>query len=90
MYTDSNLYHDENATTINTTFYRDLSLFTLNIPFSNDIQTDIYQESNIEERFAEKEKSKSINDFIDMEKDVYYPVYEYIKGENIEMSFYGK
>lgn len=90
MYTDSNLYHDENATTINTTFYRDLSLFTLNIPFSNDIQTDIYQESNIEERFAEKEKSKSINDFIDMEKDVYYPVYEYIKGENIEMSFLRK
>lgn len=90
LYTDSNLYHDENATTINTTFYRDLSLFTLNIPFSNDIQTDIYQESNIEERFAEKEKSKSINDFIDMEKDVYYPVYEYIKGENIEMSFLRK
>lgn len=90
LYTDSNLYHDENATTINTTFYRDLSLFTLNIPFSNDIQTDMYQESNIEERFAEKEKSKSINDFIDMEKDVYYPVYEYIKGENIEMSFLRK
>lgn len=60
MYTDSNLYHDENATTINTTFYRDLSLFTLNIPFSNDIQTDIYQESNIEERFAEKEKVRAL------------------------------
>lgn len=90
LYTDSNLYHNENATTIDTTFYRDLSLFTLNIPFSNDVQTDIYQESNIEEHFAEKEKSKSINDFIDMEKDVYYPVYEYIKGENIEMSFLQK
>lgn len=90
LYTDSNLYHNENATTIDTTFYRDLSLFTLNIPFSNDVQTDIYQESNIEEHFAEREKSKSINDFIDMEKDVYYPVYEYIKGENIEMSFLQK
>lgn len=72
---DSSLLKDSKyATSITTTFYYTTCLCTLNIPFSNTFQTDLNKDENISEFFTEKEKKKSINEIIDMEKDVYYPV----------------
>lgn len=72
---DSSLLKDSKyATSITTTFYYTTCLGTLNIPFSNTFQTDLNKDENISEFFTEKEKEKSINEIIDMEKDVYYPV----------------
>lgn len=50
----------------------------LNIPLSidNNFQTDLFKEYLLTTNFVNKEKEKVINRIVDMEKQVYYPVYE--------------
>lgn len=48
---------------------------SLSIPLFSNSATDLYQESNIREKFVDVEVKKAINKRIEYEKDVYTPVY---------------
>lgn len=62
-------------------FYKNNYVFNLNVPVSQSYKTNLFQREFVEENFIEEEKEKAINRIIDMEKDVYYPVYE-LDGAN--------
>lgn len=58
---------------------RNISLISPNvrvsIPLFSKFSTDTNQETNVSEKFVEVEKKKAINPYVEMEKDVYSPVF---------------
>lgn len=52
---------------------------SISIPLSVNAASDLNQETNVNEKFVEVEKRKAINPYVEMEKDVYSPVFS---GEN--------
>ena len=67
----------------NTIFiYIDSILCSISIPLSLNFATNMYQSNNINDKFVEDERNKSINRIVDMEKDVYHPVVWNSRKEN--------
>lgn len=58
----------------------DVSLFlkkhmtSINIPIQQVFSTDMYKDEIIKEKFIDVETKKAINEYVEMEKDVYHPV----------------
>ena len=57
-------------------FSKNISIGNVSIPIDNSSMTNLETQENIEEYFVEEEIKKSINSIIEMEKDVYHPVYK--------------
>ena len=57
-------------------FNKNISIGNVSIPIDNSSMTNLETQENIEEYFVEEEIKKSINSIIEMEKDVYHPVYK--------------
>lgn len=51
------------------------SILSIPLEIVNNFQTDLFKEELLTTNFVEKEKKKTINRIINMEKQVYYPVY---------------
>lgn len=51
------------------------TIFNIPITIENNFQTDLFKEELLTTTFVEKEKEKVINRIVNMEKQVYYPVY---------------
>lgn len=57
-------------------FNKNISIGKVSIPIDNSSMTNLETQENIEEYFVEEEVKKSINGIVEMEKDVYHPVYK--------------
>ena len=71
---------DAEATELGVTLYLRKHMTTISIPLSNMFSTDTYHEYAVKEKFVDVETKKAINDFVEMERDVYHPVC--FKSEN--------
>ena len=58
------------------------AVYTLDIPVNSLFCLDGYKEDLVTNNFIEKEVAKTVPDIIDMEKDVYYPVYTNRQGKH--------
>ena len=47
---------------------------SINIPIQQMFSTDMYKDEIIKEKFIDVETKKAINEYVEMEKDVYHPV----------------
>lgn len=65
---------DAYATELGVSLYLRKHMTTISIPLSNMFSTDTYHEYAIKEKFVDVETKKAINDFAEMERDVYHPV----------------
>lgn len=72
--TDENEYEPTTSDDTNVRLYLKKNLTTISIPLSNEFSTDMHHEYNIKEKFVDVETKKAINDYVEMEKDVYHPV----------------
>ncbi len=59
---------------IGTILFLKKHLTGLNIPLQQVFSTDMHKDEIIKEKFIEAETKKAINDYVEMEKDVYHPV----------------
>ena len=64
-------------------FYYKKDTFSLKVPLVSSFETNLQQESLIQDKLVKVEKNKLIGKVTDMEKDVYYPS-KYTFYENIE------
>lgn len=55
---------------------------SLSIPLVSKFSTDLNQETNVNDKFVEVEKRKAINPYVEMEKDVYTPIYVTRSGDS--------
>lgn len=51
------------------------SIFNIPLTIENNFEIDLFKEDLLTTNFVEKEKEKAINRIVNMEKQVYYPVY---------------
>lgn len=56
--------------------YHDVAMTTINVPLSQAFDLNMYQSDMLQENFVDVEKKDAINKIIDMEKDVYHPVFK--------------
>lgn len=63
------------------TLYNPLLSFMLPIKLDNKVAMNLLQEDILEKQLVNEEIEKSINPSVDMEKDIYYPVYKDFNGE---------
>ena len=59
---------------------RPTTYITLNLPLSSRIGDNIDRETVINNDFVDYAKENAISEVVDMEKDIYYPVYESAQG----------
>jgi len=52
------------------------SIFSIPLTLENNFETDLFKEELLTTNFVQKEKEKSINRIVNMEKQLYYPVYK--------------
>ena len=55
--------------------YHECATTTIDVPLSQAFDLNMYQSDMLMENFVDKEKKDAINGIIDMEKDVYHPVF---------------
>ena len=72
--TDENEYEPTTSDDTNVALYLKKYLTSISIPMSKAFSTDMYHEYNVKENFVDVETKKAINDYVEMEKDVYHPV----------------
>ena len=56
-------------------FYKYIDYITVPFVASQDCYANLFQEDNLGNQFVKTEIIKSINEYVDMDKDVYYPYY---------------
>lgn len=56
--------------------FKDMSYYELPLSFVQTVENNMMQQDILEDRFFNVENEKAINRIVDMEKDLYYPVYQ--------------
>ena len=70
--------------------YNPTKYVTIPLTFGSEIGVNLQQENIVQDKFVNKEMRSRTNPIIDMEKDIYYPVYEYQEDDKTKHALIDK
>ena len=60
----------------NVRLFKSVEYFSIPLLTSQENYATLFQENYLEKQFVDREVAKSINEYVDMDKDIYYPFYK--------------